>query len=402
MKKHEAVTLGEAQLRIAQNLRTLPARQISFDAARGCVLAQDITAALDQPPFARSPYDGYALRAADVRAASSASPAALRVVGASFAGRPALCAVGPGQAVRIMTGGAVPSGADCVIAQERTDCGKETVHIYDAVKQGDNICLRGEDFREGECLAPRGLTVTPAVAAVAAAAGLASLFCVPMPRTAVLSTGDELRPLGAVLAPGEIYDANSVYLCMRLQALGIAAAPCGCAADSADNLRARILSALDDSDLLITTGGVSAGQHDLVPDVLEAIGARVVFHGVAIKPGMPSLFALLDGKPVLALSGNPFAAAASFEVLVRPALAALSGNPAFIAQRHAAFLSNAFEKSSHCTRFLRAALDGNRAQLPGAQGNGQLRTMIGCNALVEISAGSGPLPAGAPVTAHLL
>lgn len=398
----KTIELEQAQALLRHRLSTLPAAELPLGKALHCTLAQDIVATIDQPPFPRSPFDGYALKAADSVGASEETPAHLKVVGRSFAGAPAAVALGQGEAVRIMTGGCIPKGADCVIKQEETDCGEALVAVFRQLSSQENYCHQGEDFQKGAVLVPQGTQVTAAVAAVAAASGYAAVRCVPRVRAALLSTGDELQQPGTPLPAGHIYDANSAYLAARLAELHVHTTCAAPAADDMEALMAGIRQGLHAADCLIITGGVSVGQHDLVPAALAALDAKIVFHGVAMKPGAPALFALLDGKPILALSGNPFAVAASCEVLVRPALAILSGNAATLPRVTTAILSAAYPKASPRRRILRGRLAQGQVVLPQAQGNGQLSTLVGCNCLVDIPAGSTALPAGTRVTAYWL
>lgn len=401
MNTDETAVEWERALEILRGrICALPVRELAVDAAAGCVLAEDVVAGISQPPFPRSPYDGYALRAEDVAEASGKAPARLRVVGKSFAGAPYGAALSAGEAVRIMTGGCIPEGADCVVRQEETDEGETVVSVYARLAPFANYCPVGEDFAKGDVLAKRGTTVTAAVAALAASTGAAVLRCVPLPQVAVLSTGDELALPGATLRPGQVHDSNRVYLQTRLKELGLCAKNAGHAADRLQELEAQIAKGLQAADMLITTGGVSVGQRDLVPEALERLGAEVLFRGVKIKPGMPAMGALLDGKSILALSGNPFAAAVDFELLVRPALALLANRPALAPKARPAKLEKAFEKKAGPRRFLKARMEGGRVAIPDEQGNGQMRAMANCNCLAEIPAESPGLAKGAQVNVY--
>lgn len=401
-KKRNAISLEKAQKMIQNHVTPLHPVMLLLEDTMNCILAEDIVAAIDQPPFPRSPYDGYALFANDSSAASKDSPVKLAVVGKSRAGRPASVMIRSGQAVRIMTGGRIPDGADCVIPQEDTDEGEKTVNIYKSLSPYDNYCEKGEDFMQGTLLAKKGEVITSAVLAVAASAGYTQLPCISPVQAVVVSTGDELREHGKPLAAGQIYDSNGIFIKMRLKELGIHTKKSVITGDKLNSIIDSILDGVRNADILILTGGVSVGQFDLVPFALRELGAEILFHGVEIKPGMPALFAILEGRPVMALSGNPFAAAVSFEVLVRPALAALSGNRTLCMQTTVAKLGNGYGKKSPGRRFLRGKIENGVATIPDRQGNGQLRTMIGCNCLIEIPAGSGALCAGTEVVTHLL
>lgn len=393
--------MEEALERIQANVRPLSPMLLPAIEALGCILASAVDATMDQPPFDRSPYDGYALRASDTLTASEQTPVMLHVVGSSVAGKPAAIPVHTGEAVRIMTGGAIPEGADCVIPQEMTDLGSQQVQIYRKLNSGDNFCLRGEDFKTGDRLVNAGIRVTAPALAVVASAGLTHLKVYPRPLAAVLSTGDELRVPGQILEPGQIYHSNAAFLIGRLKELGIETRYTDIIHDDLDKLRKAIFNASCKVDFILCTGGVSVGERDLVPAALAALGADVVFHGVDMKPGMPATLAMLNGKPILALSGNPFAAAVSFELLARPILGILSSDPGMEAELGEGVLADSFPKKSVVRRFQRAVLENDVIHIPQGQGNGQMRTMIGCNCLVELPEGE-PLPAGSRIKTYQL
>ena len=387
------IPIEEAVARIRARLSPCPPVSVPLEDALGCITAAELRAPLDQPPFPRSPLDGYAVRAADLAGASAERPAVLDVVGISPAGCPAPVEVAPGQAVRIMTGGVIPIGADCVVMQENTDGGTERVAVRQPLLPGQNYCRQGEDFSAGECLAEAGVPVTAAVLAAAAAAGMDSLRVHPRPRVAVLSTGDELRAPGQPLALGQIYDANRPYLTGRLRELGVFRTAGGMAEDDPSALEFALSAAAGRSDLIVSTGGVSVGQRDRVVETLANLGAEIVFHRVAMKPGMPAAFALLRGTPVLALSGNPFAAAVTFELLVRPALAVLSSDPRLESSVAPARLEERCSKGSSVPRFQMGRLKDGTVRLSPRQENGRIRGLSGNNCLVKLPAGDG-VPAG--------
>jgi len=396
------ISLEEAIKLIRSYTRPLAPVRLPLFGTLGCITAEEIVARMDQPPFPRSPYDGYALRAQDSLNASREAPVTLSVTGRSYAGIPSEVALGAGEAVRIMTGGVIPEGADCVIAQEQTDEGVLQVRIYKKLRPFENYCRQGEDFHCGVRLATCGIPVTAAVLGVASSTGCTELSVFPKPRVALISTGDELQTLGQPLGKGQIYSSNDPHLLGRMAELRIPVTENTNVRDEMDELTRAIEKASSNSDLIISTGGVSVGQRDLVPAALEKLGAEIVFHGVAIKPGMPAEFAVLHGKPVLALSGNPFASAVTFELLVRPALATLASDLRIDARIVKATLTDSFSLKCPVTRFQRGILKNGTVSIPGEQGNGQLKTMIGCNCLVAIPSSPESLPAGTFVDAYLL
>jgi len=381
----------------------LPARE-----ARGRVLAADVSAPMDQPPWPRSPLDGYALRAADSAGASRETPVTLTVVDTVFAGGVSTATVGPGQAVRLTTGAPIPAGCDCVIRQEDTDGGREKAALYKALRPWENYCFAGEDFHAGETLLPAGTRLNAAALGILASAGLlgpdSRLSVFRRVRCALLCTGDELAP-GDVrpLPPGKIYSANEALLSARLTELGAALTTVrGCFGDDAAALAAALAEAAEESDLILTTGGVSVGEKDILHQALPLLGAETLLWRVALKPGSPLMFSVYRGVPILSLSGNPFAAAATFELLGRPLLAALAGAEDLLPQTVSGVLETPFPKSSPGRRFVRGVFRSGAVTLPAGHSSGQLRSAAGTNCLVEIPAGSGPLPAGTDVTVHLL
>lgn len=396
------ISLEEAQSLIEKSVVPLAPTTLPVKNALGHILAKFVPAGMDQPPFPRSPYDGYALRAADSAGASESAPVTLTVVGKSFAGVPADVPVGPGQAVRIMTGGVIPEGADCVVMQEHTDEGETIVKIFEPLSSHTNYCKQGEDFRTGETLVSAGTRVTAAVCAVAASAGVTELPVYPRPWVALVSTGDELQKPGTKLTPGHIYDANAAYLSARLTELGIPFIALDPIGDDLDGIADALQRAATLAGFVISTGGVSVGQKDYLPAAFHALGAQTVFHGVAMKPGMPAAFALLHEKPLLALSGNPFASAVTFELLGRLVLAKLAGDSSLAPLKTQGVLGQDYEKRRPCRRFLRAVLENGALCFPPEQQNGQMHSMIGCNCLAELPAGDGALAAGAKVNIYML
>ena len=366
----------------------LEEEQVPLPQALGRTLRRPVFAPFPQPPFDRSPLDGYALRAADIVSASEEMPALLRVAEKVCAGQVPSRPLAPGQAVRVMTGAMLPPGADCVIRQEDTDLGEERVRIFHAAAAGENRCLAGEEYAAGTLLLDRGTRMDAAALAVAAGAGMERLWVCRRARTAVIATGDELCAPGCPLPPGKVYDANTAYLEARLGQLGM---PPDVSIRSGDTLEGivRALEACAGSDLIVTTGGVSVGERDLMEPALTAWGAEVIFHGVAMKPGMPTLLARRGGTVVLALSGNPFAAAVAFELFARPILGRMTEAPGLEMERTTALAAADFQKPGGAVRrYLRGRLERGTVTVPGAQRNGQMRSMVGCNCLVELPGGA--------------
>ena len=392
-----SITLEEAQNLVVRYAPVLNEEYVPLAESVGRRLTSDIRSAFPQPPFDRSPLDGYAVVAADVASATPDTPVKLQVVDKLWAGMPARVGVKRGQAVRLMTGCMIPSGADAVIRQEDTDLGVEIVQIFRPVASGKNICYRGEEYGTDALLLRRENRVDAASVAVAAGAGFTQLRVRRRARAVILTTGDEVRQPGTVLPAGKIYDSNTAYLSARLHQLGVETVAALTQEDDLTALSAALRHYAGEVDLILTTGGVSVGEKDLLEQAVKAAGAEVIFHGIDIKPGMPTLFAVLGNARLLGLSGNPFSAVVPFELLLRPMLAEMTGDPEPLLRADTAIAAQGFDKASPSRRFLRAFCKQGRVYPPAAQSNGQMRSMIGCNCLIDVPAGSGAIRPGDPV-----
>ena len=360
----------------------------------GLILAEDVYALLDMPPFSRSAQDGYALCSKDSIGATGENPVKLKVTGKIYAGDHLDVQVRPGEAVRIMTGAMVPAGADCVLRQEDTDEGEDVVQIYKEVEPGCSICFKGEEYKKGHTLLHAGTKIDAAALAVASGNGIMELPVYERVKAAVVSSGSEVVEPGAPLTPGKIYNTNTIYMKARLSQLGAKVMMTRTVGDDLEVMAEALKEAADQAELVVTTGGVSVGQKDLTEEALLSIGAEILFHGIAIKPGMPTLAAEKDGVLFIGLSGNPFSAAIPFEMFVREILSLKMGDPDLKLRRETLTAVTGFSKNSRRRRFLRGKAEGKEVWLPDQQANGQMRSMVGCNCLIEIPAGSGPVKAG--------
>lgn len=373
-----------------------------FDCA-GRVLARELRAAADVPAFDRSPYDGYALRAADVAEASREAPVTLRILEEVPAGAVPARPVTPGTATKILTGAPVPEGADAIINYEATEFTRETVTLFAPVKPGSNIVRTGEDVRKGTVLLRAGQVLDAGGIGTLAAQGVAAPEVHRTPRVAVLSTGSELVEAGAEAGPGMIYNSNAYTLCAALKLSGFLPVYLGIAGDSAGAIETLLRRGIADCDAVISTGGVSAGDYDLTPDAIERVGAELLFRGVALKPGMACAYGFRDGKIICALSGNPASALTNFYAVALPALKKAAGRADAIPECFTVRLKNAFPKASHGTRLLRGRLDLSRGTAEMAlspdQGNVVLSSVIGSDVFAVVPAGSGPLKAGTELEA---
>lgn len=389
----EGVTFEQAiKLLTANTKEIFDTEKISLIDSVGRVAAENYFATFDNPPFDRSPLDGYALNSAD-------TPNKFKVIGEECAGDLFAGKVHSGEALRIMTGAAIPKGCDCVIRQEDVTFDGENIFITQKLKHHENYCFAGEDIKSGTLLVSKDTKLTAAHVAILASQGVAHVEVYRRPRIAVASTGDELINPDEKLSAGKIYNSNLYLLAARLIELGFEAEVLGNLPDDADTC-AKTLSALN-VDLLITTGGVSVGKKDIMHEVVSKIG-RQIFWRVMIKPGAPVIGWTCGNFLGLSLSGNPFAAYATFELLARPMLAKLSRRTEILYSRSRGVLANDFPKKSFGRRFIRAKFDGEKIYLPTKHESGALYSAVGCNVLVDIPAGSSELSAGDEVEIILL
>jgi molybdopterin molybdotransferase len=378
------LTVDEALERVLARIKPLEPAEVGLLDALGAVLVEDAIADTDVPPFRNSAMDGYAVRGVDVAGAG----VRLRVVGEVAAGAVPGRAVGAGEAVRIMTGAPMPDGADTVVRVEDTDNGSDVVTINTATPQGVAVRQAGEDLRRGEGVLARGTVLRHAEIGVLASIGRAKVRVIRRPNVAVLSTGDELVDITDSPGPGQIRDANRYSLAAAVRATGCAAFELGIARDSADDLRHALGNAAF-GDLIVTSGGVSVGDHDHVKPVVDAMG-QMDFWSIALRPGRPLAFGELRTKrgavPIFGLPGNPVSALVTFELFVRPALLRMSGRSKLHRPRVTARLIDRIEKPAGLRMFARAIYDAETGTVrsTGAQGSGILRSMSLANSLIDL------------------
>ncbi len=400
-----AVSLDMAQDKLLKAVRALAAEEVALADCWRRVLADEVVADADFPPFDRSPLDGYALIAADVAEAVPERPVVLEVVDDIPAGSVPRVAVRPGTAAKIMTGAPVPEGATGVVRREdvREEEGRATVFAGAGVAA--NLCRRGEEIAAGEKVIAAGTVVNAGVMGLLALLGVSRPRVFKRPRVALLATGSEVTDIEAPLPPGAIRNSNSYMLAAQVRDAGAEPIMFGIARDEVAVITSR-LSAAAACDLIVTTGGVSAGDYDLLADVYRELGINVMFERVGIKPGMPVLAGHKDGKLYVGLSGNPAAASVAFEQIVRPALLKMAGRSDWWRPRAKALLTAPFTKTSGATRFVwascRPANGGLTVEPMPLQGNGMLKSAVTANAMIVIPAGSPPLAAGSTVEVCLL
>lgn len=396
----DRLTLDQAmEILINQVERIEEDEEISLWDAVGRILAEDVTAQTNQPPFPRSPLDGYAVRGEDLKGASREHPVTLMVIDEVTAGHVSKKHVGEGMAVRIMTGAPIPDGADCVVGQEDTDYGEVTVEVYEEIYAGQNYCQEGEDYKKGTKLLSSGTLLGAAEVGTIASLGKETVKVYRNPKVALITTGDEIVLPGETLGEGQIYDSNLYTLGSRLMNWRIPLTARERAGDDADFVAQRVRDAAEHADIVITTGGVSVGKKDIMHDVLNILGCERLFWGIAIKPGMPTLCASYQGKLLICLSGNPYGAAVNLELLVRPLLAKMSGRRELELKRAKAVAMSSFPKKSFVTRYVRAYQEEGKVWMAdgAANSSGVLSSMCGCNCLVEIPAGTESIGKGETV-----
>jgi len=321
------ITVAEAQRLIASTFGMLkmPAEIVPLESAGGRALAADTLALEFVPDFDRSTVDGYALRSKDVFGCSESIPALMTVIGSAEMGRHTSLQLAAGECVYVPTGAEMPAGADCVIMLEDAEVLEdELVAVYKASPPGANLIFRGDDVRPGDVVLRAGTRLSPAHIGALAAMGLTEVSVRRQPRAAVISTGDELVPAGERLPAGKIRDVNAPMLLQAVRDAGGRADFLGIVPDRIDEVRAALSAALADYDLVLISGGTSVGEKDAVPQVLSELG-ELLAHGLAVKPGKPTLFGRARGKPVFGLPGNPVAAYFMFHLLARPLIASMLG-----------------------------------------------------------------------------
>jgi molybdopterin molybdotransferase len=399
------LSVEEARDQILQNIQqALPSEEVPLTGANGRTLAVDAFAGEALPAFANSGMDGYAIRSADTLGAAPDARVGLRLVGEVPAGHVYSGAVEPGEAVRILTGAAVPDGADSVIAQELTEVSGGMVWALAETPAGANIRAAGDDVAQGDLLVSAGSELGPAEIALLAALGIHPVRVTRRPRVAILSTGDELAPLGEPPAPGQIRESNAFYLAAAVEKAGGIPVLLGVARDQADEIRGR-LQAAGDCDLILSSGGVSVGDYDLVKQILSEEGA-IHFWRVRMRPGKPLAFGRLGGAPFLGLPGNPVSAAVTFELFGRPAIRKLLGCRQLERTSVDVVLEGEDIERADRRHFVRARLQSRGGTLfattTGSQGSHRLSSLVGATALLVVMEGEGSVHAGDHLQALLL
>jgi len=373
--------------------------------ALGRVLAEDVLAPVDAPSFNRSAMDGYAVRARDTFGASPSSPVVLRVVGRVETTLPEGLRVGPGEAVEVSTGSPIPPGSDAVVMLEHTRRLGGSLEVYRPVAAWENVDRAGMDYRRGAVVLRRGRPVRPQDVGALLMLGVRAVKVFRTPRVAVLSTGDELIPPFSPGGPGRVVDVNRPMLKLLLSSLGCVPVDLGMSRDDVREVSGRISEGLEKADALLVSGGTSVGRRDVVPEALEALGAEVVVHGVAMSPSRPTLLAVASGKPIIGMSGPPAAALMCFEAFAKPVLLRLMGVESYVRPYVRARLSRRAPSRLGVRSYVRVRLiphpEGLTAEPVAARGSGLLSTVTEADGFIVVPENRDGLEAGEEVDVYL-
>lgn len=393
-------TFEEARSCILELTNPLGTEKVELLESVGRVLAEDIYAPWDMPLWDNTAMDGYAVRSQDCPGSVT-----LRLAGFLPAGQHTTSMVESGTAVKILTGAPIPPGADAVVPFEETEEDDGTVSIRTSVRPGDHIRFQGEDVKAGERIIPAGTVIRPYEISMLASFGKLFIPVYRKVRVAILSTGDELVEPGELLSPGKIINSNALTVAAAVRQIGGEPVMLGIARDDKESLREKLSEGLK-ADVLITSAGISAGDRDLVREVLNELLVKLVFWKIDIKPGRPTAFSIRDGKPVFSLPGNPVSTMITFEEFVRPALLKMMGHRKIVKPYIKATLKAPVKKKPGRVNFLRVSIDKENGEYvawsSGDQNTGILKTMLLAGGIAVLPADQGDLKAGEKVDVHLL
>ncbi|PID23655.1 gephyrin-like molybdotransferase Glp [Sporosarcina sp. P7] len=400
------IQVSEAVGRVMKNVHKLGTEVLPLEDTYGRVLAEPIVAKHDVPPFDRSPYDGFAIRAEDSTGASGNDRKAFRVIGEIGAGHVADRPIELGESFRIMTGALIPEHADAVVMLEQTVENDSGFTLRKPFEAGENISRQGEDAKQGETLIEAGTIIHPGTIALLATFGYAQVRVAKRPIAGVLSTGTELLNVTDELEPGKIRNSNGPMIRAQLTRMGIEYTSYGMMEDNLDACTEIVEKALQETDLLITTGGVSVGDYDYLPMIYERLGAEVLFNKVAMRPGSVTTVAVLGDKLLFGLSGNPSACFTGFELFARPAIYSMMGCTAPYMPRIQAVLGDDFKKANPFTRFVRASWsmtnEGIIATPAGFNKSSAVSSIARGNCIIVLPSGTRGYEKGMVVDALLL
>lgn len=398
MKKF--IALEEALEILNKNTKALKSEVVSIKDSLKRVLYGDVKSKINNPPFNKSVFDGYAFKSEDSKGTSKENPIELKIVDEIFAGDFSEIEIKHGEAIRIMTGAPIPVGADCVLKQEETERHGDLVKIFKEMKANENISFMGEDIKIGETLIKKGKRLDYADLGIMASSGISEVIVYKKPKVSIISTGDEVCDINSTLKPGKIYDSNLYSLSARIEELGYNVLSMEHVGDNILKIGEAIEKAFEKSDIVFTTGGASVGEKDLMQKVAESIGFEKLFWKIKIKPGSAVVCSKRQEKILISLSGNPNAALTTFELLGKSVLKKLEGEEENInIKREKGILMDSFNKKSPQRRFLRGNViyDEKGAKVYITQiksGNGILSSLLNANCLIEIEKGNEGLNRG--------
>ena len=401
MKKF--IALEEALEILNKNTKALKSEVVSIKDSLKRVLYGDVKSKINNPPFNKSVFDGYAFKSEDSKGTSKENPIEFKIVDEIFAGMWPEIEIKSGEAVRIMTGAPIPLGADCVLKQEETERHGDLVKIFKEMKENQNISFMGEDIKIGETLIKKGKRLDYADLGIMASSGISDVLVYKKPKVSIISTGDEVCDIHSTLKPGKIYDSNLYSLSGRIEELGYHVLSMEHVGDNILKIGEAIEKAFEKSDIVFTTGGASVGEKDLMQKVAESIGFEKLFWKIKIKPGSAVVCSKREEKILISLSGNPNAALTTFELLGKPVLKKLEGEEENInIKREKGILMDSFNKKSPQRRFLRGNViydeKGARVYITQIKsGNGILSSLLNANCLIEIEKGNEGLNKGEEV-----
>lgn len=394
------IALEEALEILNKHTKALKSEVVSIENSLKRVLYSDVKSKINNPPFNKSVFDGYAFKSEDSKGASRENPIELRIVDEIFAGMWPKREIRKGEAARIMTGAPIPMGADCVLKQEETYRSGNLVKIFKEMKLCQNISFMGEDIKEGELLINKGKRLDYADLGIMASSGITDVHVYRKPKVSIVSTGDEVCDIHCLLKAGKIYDSNLYSLSGRIEELGYDVLSMEHVGDNIQDIGKAIEEAFQEADVVFTTGGASVGDKDLMQDVAENLGFEKLFWKIKIKPGSAVVCSKRGEKLLISLSGNPNAALTTFELLGKPVLKKLEGEEESVCiKREKGVLMDSFNKKSPQRRFLRGNIvyneSGSKVYITQIKsGNGILSSLLNANCLIEIEAGNEGLNAG--------
>lgn len=400
------VNVEEGLQMILERLKRVEKEEIPAAEACGRILAQNLISPENIPPFRRSPLDGYAFRAEDTKDASEENPVILEILEEIPAGKAPEHSLGPMQAAKILTGAPLPEGADAIEKFEVVQADEHTLHLFRSYKKGCNVVPIGEDIKEGDPVLSDGTVISPAYLGILAGLGFAQIPVYRKPLVYLISTGSELVPIDQPISMGKIRNSSIYTLKAFLEANGAQVKMMPIVNDNMELIAGVIDDALEEADMVFTTGGVSVGDYDMLPKSMEYLGAEILFWKMQMKPGGAFMASFHKGKPVISLSGNPSAAAMALFMVGIPALRKLAGRKDFMLETCQVKLLERFGKKCPVRRFIPGKLVVRQGEayisVTPSQGNGILHPLHECNLVVDLPKGSPAMEAGTLVKAYML